>query len=77
MTVKPLKIFWKLYVKKQAYREGTIGLLFSMMFSWSHWLTWVKCWERRLGDQHPGGCRPDERNDGRGADTLGAAAGHP
>lgn len=77
VTVKPLKIFWKLYVKKQAYREGTIGLLFSMMFSWSHWLTWAKYWERRLGDQHPGGCRPDERNDGRGADTLGAAAGHP
>ncbi|MBI4353631.1 MAG: glycosyltransferase [Candidatus Omnitrophica bacterium] len=53
LLVKPVKIFWKLYVKKQAYREGTIGLLFSILFSWSHWLTWAKYWERHLGHQNP------------------------
>ena len=43
---RPVKIFWKLYVKKQGYREGFTGLLFSVLFSWGHWMEWVKYWER-------------------------------
>lgn len=43
---RPAKIFWKIYVKKQAYREGFTGLLFSVLFSWGHWMEWVKYWER-------------------------------
>ena len=44
LTIRPVKIFWKIYVKKQGYREGFIGLLCSLIFSWSHWLTWAKYW---------------------------------
>ena len=44
LTIRPIKIFWKIYVKKRAYREGFIGLLCSLLFSWSHWLTWAKYW---------------------------------
>ena len=44
LTIRPAKIFWKIYVKRQAYREGFVGLLCSLIFSWSHWLTWAKYW---------------------------------
>lgn len=43
--VRPLKLFWKCYVKKQGFREGMHGLLFSLLFAWVHFLTWAKYWE--------------------------------
>jgi glycosyltransferase involved in cell wall biosynthesis len=45
LTVKPLKLFWKFYIKKKGFREGTIGLIFSVLFAWVHFLNWVKYWE--------------------------------
>lgn len=45
MRKKPLKLFWKFYVKKKGYKEGTWGFLFSVLFAWVHFLKWSKVWE--------------------------------
>ncbi len=46
MTRKPVKLFWKIYVKKQGWREGTAGLLFAALYSFVHFLKWTKVWEK-------------------------------
>jgi len=48
-VVRPLKLFWKFYVKKQGRRDGTHGLVFSMLFAFSHFLLWAKRWELQYG----------------------------
>jgi len=45
LRVRPRKLFWKMYVKKRGYREGTHGLIFSMLFAFVHYLKWAKYWE--------------------------------
>ena len=49
LKVKPLKLFWKIYVKKQGFREGRTGLIFSIMFSYVHFMKWAKYWELTYG----------------------------
>ena len=46
IVVRPLKLFWKVYVKKQGFREGMHGLVFAGLFSFVHFLKWAKYWER-------------------------------
>ena len=45
IVVKPVKLFWKFYVKKQGFREGMVGLIFSGLFSCVHLMKWAKYWE--------------------------------
>ncbi len=45
LTWKPLKVFWKSYVKKQGYREGWYGLVFALLYAWVNFLKWAKYWE--------------------------------
>ena len=45
VTWRPLKLFWKSYVKKQGFREGWHGLVFALLFMWVHVMKWVKYWE--------------------------------
>lgn len=45
MTWKPVKLFFKTYIKKKGYKDGMLGLLFSILFSWRHFLIWAKYWE--------------------------------
>lgn len=45
LTWKPLKLFKKMYLNKKGYKEGTYGLIFSILFSWVHFLKWAKVWE--------------------------------
>ena len=45
LTWKPLKLFWKSYVKKQGFREGWYGLVFALLYAWVHCLKWAKYWE--------------------------------
>ena len=45
LTWKPLKMFFKDYVKKKGYKDGTYGLIFCVLFAWSHFLKWAKYWE--------------------------------
>ena len=42
---KPLKRFFKFYVKKKGFLDGTHGFVFSVLFAWVHFLNWVKYWE--------------------------------
>ena len=42
---KLFKRFWKLYVKKQGFKDGMHGLIFSVLFAWVDWLVWAKYWE--------------------------------
>lgn len=42
---RPLKLFWKFFVKKQGYRDGWVGLVFSFLFAFAHFLLWAKYWE--------------------------------
>ncbi|OGX39997.1 MAG: hypothetical protein A3C53_01840 [Omnitrophica WOR_2 bacterium RIFCSPHIGHO2_02_FULL_68_15] len=45
LMVRPAKLFWKMYVKKQGFREGMYGLIFSGLYSFVHFLKWAKVWE--------------------------------
>lgn len=48
---KPLKLFWKFYLKKQGFREGMIGFIFSVLFSYVHFMKWIKYWELTYGQK--------------------------
>jgi glycosyltransferase involved in cell wall biosynthesis len=54
---KPLKRFFKFYVRKAGFLEGIHGLVFSVLFAWVHFINWAKYWEvlekHRLADEHP------------------------
>ena len=45
IRVRPLKLFWKLFVRKQGFRDGMYGLIFSGLFSFVHFIKWAKYWE--------------------------------
>ena len=45
LTIKPIKMFIKAYFKKKGYKDGTIGLIFCVLFSWSYFVRWAKYWE--------------------------------
>ncbi|MBI3319471.1 MAG: glycosyltransferase family 2 protein, partial [Candidatus Omnitrophica bacterium] len=47
VRVRPIKLWWKLYVKKQGFREGFYGVSFSILFAWVHFLKWAKYWEMK------------------------------
>lgn len=49
LKIKPLKLFWKIYVKKQGFREGRIGLIFSILYPYVHFMKWAKYWELTYG----------------------------
>ena len=42
---KPLKRFFKFYVRKRGFLDGTHGLVFSVLFAWVHFINWAKYWE--------------------------------
>ncbi len=42
---KPIKRFWKFYVKKAAFLDGAHGLIFSVLYAWMHFVNWAKYWE--------------------------------
>lgn len=48
MFKKPLKLFIKIFFKKKGYREGIYGFIFSILFSFVHFLKWAKYWELYL-----------------------------
>ena len=43
---KPLKRFFKFYIKKRGFLDGRVGLIFSVLYAWVHFLNWAKYWER-------------------------------
>lgn len=44
LLARPLKLFWKSYVKKGGWREGMHGLIFAALFAWVEFLKWAKWW---------------------------------
>ena len=42
---KPLKRFFKFYVRKKGMLDGIHGFFFSVLFAWVHFLNWAKYWE--------------------------------
>ena len=48
MIRRPWKIFWKTYVKKQAFREGMHGLVFAVFYAGVEFLKWSKYWQLTL-----------------------------
>ncbi|NQT22632.1 MAG: glycosyltransferase family 2 protein [Candidatus Omnitrophica bacterium] len=45
LTVKPIKLFIKTYIKKKGYKDGLHGLVFCLLFTWGSILKWAKYWE--------------------------------
>ncbi len=45
IRVKSAKLFWKLYVRKQGFREGTVGVIFCVLYAFVHLIKWAKVWE--------------------------------
>ena len=43
--MRPLKLFWKFYVKKEGRKDGWVGFVFSWLFAFAHFLLWAKYWE--------------------------------
>lgn len=54
LTIKPLKLFFKSHFKKKGHKDGIAGLIFSILFSWRHFLIWAKYWE--LCENEKGAC---------------------
>jgi hypothetical protein len=42
---KPLKRFFKFFVRKKGFLDGMYGFIFSVLFAWVHFLNWAKYWE--------------------------------
>jgi len=55
IRVKPFKLFRKFYIKKMGFREGVRGLLFSVIFAWTHFIKWAKYWEMVSVEKTEGG----------------------
>ncbi len=45
VVVRPPKLFWKFFIKKRGYRDGMVGFVFSVLFAFTHFMLWAKCWE--------------------------------
>lgn len=45
LTIKPLKLFFKLYFKKQGFKDGMYGLVWCLMQVTRRIFIWVKYWE--------------------------------
>lgn len=46
LTVRPLKLFFKLYIKKQGFRDGMYGFVFSILNAWRHFTRWAIYWNK-------------------------------
>lgn len=44
---RPVKIFWKVYVRKRGFLDGQVGFLFALLYAWVEFLKWAKVWELR------------------------------
>lgn len=45
LRTKPLKLFFKFYVRKKGFLDGIHGLIFSVLYAWVHFINWAKYWE--------------------------------
>ncbi|MFA5142628.1 MAG: glycosyltransferase family 2 protein [Candidatus Omnitrophota bacterium] len=45
LTIGPVKLFFKIYMKKRAYKDGMHGLVFAILSAWRRFLIYAKYWE--------------------------------
>lgn len=50
---RPAKLFLKLYIKKQGFRDGMHGFIFSILNAWRHFAIWSLYWNK----YHKGGLK--------------------
>ena len=43
---KPLKIFFKIYIKKMGFKDGMHGFILSILNAWRHYTIWAIYWEK-------------------------------
>lgn len=55
LTAGPLKLFFKIYLKKKGYKDGLHGLIFAVFSAWRRFLIYAKYWE--ICSQAAGGGR--------------------
>lgn len=48
LTIRPLKLFWKSYVKRRGFKDGMYGLIYALLNSWGYFLRWAKYWEQTI-----------------------------
>ena len=46
LTWKPLKLFWKIYIRKKGYRDGMFGLAWCVLSVIATQVRWLKIWEK-------------------------------
>lgn len=54
IKIRPVKLFWKLYIRKKGFKDGAYGFIFSVLFAWVHFIKWAKYWELvkdKIGEQ--------------------------
>lgn len=54
IKTKPLKRFFKFYLKKKGFLDGRHGLIFSILFAWVHFINWAKTWEIQSANKTKG-----------------------
>jgi len=46
LMIRPFKLFFKLFIKKQGFRDGMHGFTFSILNVWRHFVIWAIYYER-------------------------------
>jgi len=46
IKIKPIKLFFKLFIRKQGFRDGMHGFIFSILNAWRHLTIWSIYWNR-------------------------------
>ena len=45
LTFGPVKLFFKIYIKRKGFKDGLHGLIFAMLSAWRRFLIYAKYWE--------------------------------
>ncbi len=45
LTFGPVKLFFKIYIKRKGYKDGLHGLVFAVLSAWRRFLIYAKYWE--------------------------------
>jgi glycosyltransferase involved in cell wall biosynthesis len=46
LRCKPLKLFFKIYIKKMGFLDGMHGFILSILNAWRHYTIWAIYWEK-------------------------------
>lgn len=49
LLISPVKLFFKIYIKKAGYKDGLSGLILAVLSSWRRFLIYAKYWELNKG----------------------------